>query len=52
MNLKDFKKSLSDSKKLSLKQVWLWPNKAPGIAGSRLYDITIQYGSKDMSLET
>ena len=34
------------------KQVWLWPNKAPGIVGSGLYDITIQCGSKDMSLET
>ena len=33
-------------------QVWLWPNKAPGIVGSGLYDITIQCGSKDMSLET
>ena len=33
------------------KQVWLWPNKAPGIVGSGSYDITIQCGSKDMSLE-
>ena len=32
-------------------QVWLWPNKAPGIVGSGSYDITIQCGSKDMSLE-
>ena len=38
--------------KKSNKQVWLWPNKAPGIVGSGLYDITIQCGSKDMSLET
>ena len=33
------------------KQVWLWPNKAPGIVGPGSYDITIQCGSKDMSLE-
>ena len=33
------------------KQVWLWPNKAPGIVGSGSYDISIQCGSKDMSLE-
>ena len=37
---------------MQIKQVWLWPNKAPGIVGSGLYDITIQCGSKDMSLET
>ena len=24
------------------KQVWLWPNKAPGIVGSVSYDINIQ----------
>ena len=33
------------------KQLWLWPNKAPGVVGSGSYDITIQCGSKDMSLE-
>ena len=32
------------------KQVWLWPYKAPGIIVSGSYDITIECGSKDMSL--
>ena len=36
---------------LKKKQVWLWPNKAPGIVGSGSYAITNQCGSKDMSLE-
>ena len=34
-----------------LKQVWLWPYKSPSIVRSGSYDITIEFGSKDMSLE-
>ena len=33
-----------------IKQVWLWPYKAPGIVESGSYDITIECGSKNMSL--
>ena len=32
-------------------QVWFWANNASGIVGSGSYDITIEWGSKDMSLE-
>ena len=34
-----------------IKQVWQWPQEAPGIVGSGLYDITIVCGPKNMSLE-
>ena len=33
-----------------VKQVWLWPYKAPGIVGSGSYDITIVCGPRDMCL--
>ena len=52
MQLSSIHLSLNWKKGFNKKQVWLWPNKAPGIVGSGLYDITIQCGSKDMSLET
>ena len=33
------------------KYVWHWTYKAPGRVGSTLYDITIVFGPKDMSLQ-
>ena len=41
----------NDSRRKNNKQVWQWPQEAPGIVGSGLYDITIMCGPKNMSLE-
>ena len=42
--------SMSSIKKM-IKQVWLWPYKAPGIVDSGSYDISIVCGPKDISHE-
>ena len=36
---------------MDLKQVWLWPYKAPDIVDLGSYDITIVCDPKDMSLK-
>ena len=37
--------------KIVLKQVWLWPYKAPGVVESGSYNITIVCGPRDMRLQ-
>ena len=34
-----------------MKQVWIWPYKAPGIVGSGSYDISIVCCPRDMCLQ-